>query len=275
MKLLIMGTAAYERVPAMFCNCGVCEQARKLGNKNIRTQAQVLIDDTLLVDFGMDNYYHYMRYDKDYTKIENLIITHSHNDHFLPSELFMTGNVCGHNDMEKLNVFGNEECLRKFETITHPEKCDFHTVKPYENFKAGKYNITPIPASHPTESPFCYVIDDGEKVLMYNNDSGVFADEVYENIKKIGFKFDTVLADCTCGLLEVEGVTHMSLMDNEVHRRKLTEIGAIDENTTWIITHYSHNALFENGVPTTAERMEEIARERGMISAFDGMEIEI
>lgn len=44
MQIKLLGTAAYERIPAMFCQCAACEQARKLGGKNIRTQAQAIIN---------------------------------------------------------------------------------------------------------------------------------------------------------------------------------------------------------------------------------------
>ena len=51
MKIQILGTAAYERVPALFCGCTTCVYARTHGGKNIRTQAQTLINEDLLVDF--------------------------------------------------------------------------------------------------------------------------------------------------------------------------------------------------------------------------------
>ena len=75
MQIKILGTAAYERVPAMFCQCAVCQQARRLKGKNMRTQAQTLIDDQLLVDFGQDNYIHYLNSGADYTKIKNILMS--------------------------------------------------------------------------------------------------------------------------------------------------------------------------------------------------------
>ena len=53
MKIKILGSAAYERVPAMFCTCGVCEQARKSGGKNVRTQAQVDYDYVTALEYGL------------------------------------------------------------------------------------------------------------------------------------------------------------------------------------------------------------------------------
>lgn len=273
MKILIMGTAAYERVPAMFCNCGVCQQAREIGGKNQRSQAQVLFNDDLLVDFGQDNYLHYLRNNRDYTKVENILVTHEHEDHFMPNEIAMTSGVYGHNEMKNVGVWGNQKCADLFESIKKVCKASFTVVKPYQKLKIGKYDVTSLPAYHGAVDPLCYIISDGEKTVLYNNDSGVFFDEVYDFIEKGGYRFDLVIADCTCGLLDWVGQKHMSLIDNIAHRDRLQKMGALKDNTKWIITHYSHNALFENGDPVTAERMEEIAAENGMISAFDGMEI--
>ena len=51
MKIQILGTAAAEGWPALFCNCEACRRAREKGGKNIRTRAGTLIDDQLLIDF--------------------------------------------------------------------------------------------------------------------------------------------------------------------------------------------------------------------------------
>ena len=58
MKLTYLGTAAAEGFPALFCNCPYCEEARRLGGKNIRTRSQSLINDDLLIDFPADTYHH-------------------------------------------------------------------------------------------------------------------------------------------------------------------------------------------------------------------------
>ena len=34
----------------MFCRCELCEKARALGGKNIRTRSQALVNDDLLLD---------------------------------------------------------------------------------------------------------------------------------------------------------------------------------------------------------------------------------
>ena len=51
MRLTYLGTAAAEGFPAIFCNCEYCNEARRLGGKNIRTRSQALVNDDLLIDF--------------------------------------------------------------------------------------------------------------------------------------------------------------------------------------------------------------------------------
>lgn len=277
MRIKILGTAAYERVPAMFCRCPVCLQALRLGGRDRRTQAQALIDEALLVDFGQDNYQHFLSADVDYTKIENLLITHAHDDHFKPNELAMMSGAYGHNDIQTpVTVWGNAQCRALFEQEREmdPGKCVFRTVEAYVPVAVGAYTVTPLPANHGTENPFCYIISDGQKHLLYNHDTNAFVPEVYEFLGRSGYRFDCVLCDCTCGLLDMEG-GHMSLKGNVVHRSRLEALGVLKAETKWIITHFSHNALFRDGKPVTAEEMEAIAAEKGMICAWDGMEVEL
>ncbi|MCQ2385197.1 MAG: hypothetical protein MJ078_00755, partial [Clostridia bacterium] len=87
MKLTYFGTAAYEGIPALFCECAICKEAARLGGKNIRTRAQALVDDCILLDFGPDTLLHVQKYGIPLYQIPVLLITHSHSDHLYPSDL--------------------------------------------------------------------------------------------------------------------------------------------------------------------------------------------
>ena len=65
MKIKLLGTAACEGIPAMYCNCGVCMNSRKLGGKNLRARTQTLINDDLLIDFNNDTYLNGQRFGID------------------------------------------------------------------------------------------------------------------------------------------------------------------------------------------------------------------
>ena len=89
MKITFLGTAAAEGFPAIFCNCEYCNEARRLGGKNIRTRSQALIDDELLIDFPADTYSHFLKHGIRGDEIKYLIITHGHSDHLYPADFEM------------------------------------------------------------------------------------------------------------------------------------------------------------------------------------------
>lgn len=110
MKLQYLGTAAAEGVPSVFCNCAVCQEARIKKGRHIRTRSQALIDDTLLVNFNADTYAHSLRFDIDLSKLEHVIITHAHEDHYYPTELFnRQQGFCHGMKKETLTVHGSED----------------------------------------------------------------------------------------------------------------------------------------------------------------------
>jgi len=87
MKLTYLGTAAAEGWPGTFCNCTACRSARALGGKDIRTRSQAIVDGELLLDLPCDTYFHMLRGSLDLSAVRWLLVTHSHTDHFYPSEL--------------------------------------------------------------------------------------------------------------------------------------------------------------------------------------------
>ena len=58
MKITVLGSAAAEGIPAVFCNCENCKRAAAKGGKDIRTRAQVLVNDDLMIDWPADTYMH-------------------------------------------------------------------------------------------------------------------------------------------------------------------------------------------------------------------------
>ena len=276
MQFKILGTAAYERVPAMFCQCAVCEQARLLGGKNMRSQAQVLINDDLLVDFGQDNYLHYLSSGADYTKIKNLLVTHTHEDHFMPDELRMTTGGMAKNDMtEPIGVWGTQACADMYATNAGNKLCEMHVVAHYDTFRAGRYTVTVLPANHSDVNAILFIISDGEKTLLYNNDTGYWPEEAYDFVAQKKIKFDCVISDCTFGFQDRPGRSHMSIDNNKVHRQRLLDMGAVTEDTPWIVTHFSHNGLLNNGKPVSAEELEQYVAAFGMLAAHDGLVVRL
>jgi len=276
MKIQILGTAAYERVPALFCECATCRYARAHRGRNIRTQAQTLINEDLLVDFGQDNYLHFIQQNVDFLKVRYLLTTHAHADHFISEELKMTEGCNGINQIS-WNVYGGGDCHKKFLEAGALEKVTFHEVKAFETFPVGPYTVTALPARHGTADPFVYIISDGKKTIFYDNDSGLSLDETYQYLEREKVYFDAVIADCTMGSNHKEKYrNHRSFIDNKNHRERLMRAGNVDENTKYIITHFSHNGLKdEMGNALSHEDVCRLADSMGMLCAYDGITFEI
>ena len=121
MELKYLGTAAAEAMPATFCRCKYCREARRLGGKNIRTRSQSLIDGELLIDLPADTYFHFIQNNIEGDKISDLLITHSHGDHCYPNELFLRSAPYAH-DMKApvLNVFCGRGAFDKISAIGQP-----------------------------------------------------------------------------------------------------------------------------------------------------------
>ena len=96
MKITVLGSGGFG-YPLVFCNCEYCIQARKTGGKNIRTRSQSLINDDLLIDLPADTYSHFLTNGIEGHKINYLLVTHSHADHFYPDELEMRQGCYAHN----------------------------------------------------------------------------------------------------------------------------------------------------------------------------------
>lgn len=155
MKITYYGTSASEAWPALFCNCEACELARQLGGKNIRTRSQALVDTTLLLDFPPDTNYHAQQYHLDLRKVETLLITHSHHDHFFPYDICMrTENYATGLSDKKLTVYGNEEVESRFCQAARIDGSvskfvRFQRLEPFDcvNTEDG-YEITAVLADH-------------------------------------------------------------------------------------------------------------------------------
>ena len=278
MKLTFLGTAAAEGFPAVFCNCIHCRRARELGGKNIRTRSQALINDDLLIDLPADTYMHFLNNAIRGDRIATLLITHSHSDHFYPLELEMHGSCYAH-DLESpmLNIVCSTDVAKELarQMAVMDKKVvptlSIHVAKPFVTMTFGDYEITPMPARHAFgETALFYLVRHGGRLLMYAHDTGYFYDEVFEYIEKNALRFDGISFDCTNGLIPIKDTgSHMGFENIARVIDRLRTLGAINEKTTMLVNHFSHNAA------PLQEDFERLAAPLGCAVAYDGFVTEI
>lgn len=286
MKLQFIGTAAAEGVPAAYCKCEVCQTARTRGEKELRGRSQCLIDGCLGIDYPPDAYMQAERFQIDLTKVNHLLITHSHMDHFYAHDFILRGYKYTKTPLAPLHIYGNEEVKKVFDECTRrelrkevKENIIVHTLRPFAAFtienEGGRYTITPLLAQHSVaEEALLYLIEKGEQSYLHLTDTGrlplstlTYLQSHFSGRKN---KLSLITFDCTFLFYEAGEVSrHMGLEDNKAMLSWLKENGVADEKTRCAITHFSHNS---NPLQETLERAN---KQYGYFAAYDGATLTI
>lgn len=277
MNIQYLGTAASEGIPALYCQCPLCRQARVLKGKDIRGRSGIVIDGELMLDFPPDIFFFSAQYDIDLAKIKHLLVTHSHTDHFAPANLVMRlpGCFCHITDGEPvIYVYGNreverltEEALRLEYNMPSVDFIRFTSVHAYKTIHLGHFTVTPLPAVHkPDEEALIYLVQKQGQTLLYAHDTGIFAQQVFDYLHDHKIILDAISLDCTfCS--QSDGKNHMGLPDNLEAVERLRTNGSVGDDTKCIISHFSHNGRMNH------TQLEAAAQEYGFIAAYDGMKI--
>jgi phosphoribosyl 1,2-cyclic phosphate phosphodiesterase len=267
MKIRYLGTAAAEGWPGMFCLCDLCRRARELGGKDIRTRSQAIVDDELLLDFPPDSYLHMQRYGLDLPRMGNVLITHSHYDHFAYRELEYKNAMYTRGDVRALNVYGNDEVCRRLGTLPSEEETHLacHELKEFEPTAIGDYTVTALLALHDRrEKCFIYMIEREGKRLLYAHDTGFFPSQTCDYIAHR--RFDFMSLDCTMLALP-DGNNHMGIRDMLEMRGRLVGMGCADGDTRIAVSHFSHTGKMLHG------DIEKALAPEGILVAYDGMTV--
>ncbi len=281
MKIQYLGTAAAERIPAVFCNCPTCQKALKAGGKNIMTQSQVLLDDTLLVDLSCDTWQHFMKLGKTLESIGHVLFTHSHSDHFSMEEILMRATGMAKDvTTETLHIYASGDVLEIIEgrlaqcsekkREQMKERIALHRLDYYVPIRICDFTVTPFPATHAgEENAMIFLIEKNGKSLFYGNDTGIFTTEIDDYLSNNNKHIDLLSLDCTKGNQPFTYAHHMSMAEGRIIADRFFEKGLLDETSLLYYTHFSHNCM------NTHDELEVIARDYGFSITHDGFTVEI
>ncbi len=265
MKLQYLGTAAAEGVPAFFCGCEHCRYAQRVGGVELRTRSGAMVDDALKIDFGPDTLAHAYRYGLDFSYLEHVLITHSHEDHFTPADIAYRRRGFSHppEDAAPLKVYGNRVVCDAIDAM-RIEGIESRLMIPFEPVRAGAWTVTALKAIHMLgldEEPLFYLIERDGRSILYAHDTGEFPEDDMEFLA--GRRINLISLDCTNGVKHFDYLGHMGIEHNLRMREKLLANGAADERTVFVCQHFSHNGL------APYEQVKAMAK--GMLVAYDGM----
>lgn len=141
---------------------------------------------------------------------------------------------------ERVHEFYNRAVF--LEGDKEPEFLKYKIVKPFQSFLANGYKIWAFRALHGEKNGDClfYAVSDGVSSILYAHDTGKFDEQIYEYMLKEGLYFNIVSLDCThqnCASSDC----HMNLEGNIEVKERLLSTGLADENTSFVLNHFSHN----------------------------------
>lgn len=269
MKLQLLGTAAGEGMPALFCGCETCRRVRESGGKSLRSRSSLQIDDVFKIDVPPDTYHHNVRFGIDLSKLKYIFMTHSHQDHFLAKQFKFTKAPYAYDMEHIIQVYGNDKVIDSLSGyLDENNSMRLNPARPFEPIQADYLKFIPIPGNHaPEEEALNYIIQSDTGSVLYGCDGGFYSDETYEFLK--GFKFDLVIRECTHGHRESAFGYHMTWLNVVAERDKFAQMGVIDGSTKVLVTHFSHNCKMLH------EEFEALAEPEGIGVCYDGIVFEV
>jgi len=246
-RVLFLGTAAAEGIPAPFCECDTCAHARRVGGQDIRMRTATLINNDLLIDSGPDIVASAQRLGISLSSVETLLVTHDHMDHWYPENLILRSRTFRSTPVPPLCIFGPEPVTRAL--AEHPvwsERLEeagvsVKTVEPGQRWRNGRYDFTALQAAHNGgEGALLYIVADGSKKLLYATDTGPLSEKAWGIIAGAG-PFDAVLMDETMGEWETWG-EHQSFVTFLEARQRFVENAWMRDGAPFVAFHFSHHA---------------------------------
>ena len=277
MRITILGSAAAEAVPSLWCQCEVCRQARQNGGKDLRRRTSYLIDQDTMIDFGPDAFWQSIAFGIDWAELKQIIFTHQHCDHCNPVELSWRRKGFSQN-APALIIYGSPEIRKYCNDIMSKTAMqnvelwpDTTWVEPENGVPMQAYNmeIFSIPARHSAVDARNYILTRDGKSLLIAHDSGFWTEDAW-NIAAAGRPVDCVIFDGTCALKYADvDDGHMGAEVGVKFRDELLKRGILKKDGLAVVNHFSHN-----GNSLQAD-LEAFFTPHGIEVGYDGKVIEL
>ncbi|MBU0989629.1 MAG: MBL fold metallo-hydrolase [Proteobacteria bacterium] len=151
MDITFLGTGGAWGVPELNCDCFICREMRRKGEKRERTSLLLSNKTRLLIDCGPDAKSQLSRQQVD--TIDGVLITHEHTDHYIGlDELFAYKRNGPRGSFSPIPVYlthGSHEVIRKrFDYLEDMEVIKACHIAPNRRFTAGEVEVLPFDTYH-------------------------------------------------------------------------------------------------------------------------------
>jgi len=282
MNLTFLGTAAANAYPEAFCSCANCQQARKLGGRNLRKRSAALINDDLLIDLGPDIMTAAAMHNCPLTKVRYCLQTHAHADHLDTSHFLSRSPGYGVVGAPRLHFYASAGTLRVtaqllardcephnfFDAeISERLNLEIHQIEALQSITMDQYRVTAFTANHdPYVESLLYAIESNGRSIFYGTDTAELPEETWQGFHQHKLCFDVVILDHTYGP-DKSGDDHLTAEKFIEHIARMREEKLVKETSRFLATHISHDAN-----PVHPE-LAEFATKNSYEVAYDGMTV--
>ncbi len=256
----ILGTSAGPGVPAFYCNCPGCLEARK-NPQLARTRTSAFVDtgsNKILIDAGPDIRSQMIR--ESISEIDTIFLTHWHADHY--SGLCEFEFYVRLHRQEPVNLFMPASAVEEFEH-TYPDLEGIFSIIPWRyhhEYTFADVTITPLPANHGIETAGFLVASDKIRIAYFPDTAGL------PNASAFALQgVDYLFCDATLHGENWFPDSHMTV------EQAVALSHAVQPKKTFL----THLAIHYSVPVTTAELMEELSGEPDIGIAYDGLTVEL
>jgi phosphoribosyl 1,2-cyclic phosphate phosphodiesterase len=262
-EIVFLGTGAPTTLPAFFCTCSSCEEARENPDLRRTRAALALIgEENTIIDTGPDIEHQLER--EGIRTVENIFITHWHYDHFagLPG-LFEPVSI---SKWGKIQFYATIDIIDKFERdyAFIRNWFELHTIKPGDRIQLKDATWEAVKTKH-TEHSVGFAVEAGTK-FAYLLDTGVPPSETISKLKGL----DLLITEATLDSLDVEWA-HFDIEDAVKFWR---ETGIPQCILTHLAGHSWKDGELIPGM-THEERKDYESKHPGLTFAYDGMRVSL
>ena len=236
----------------------------RFGEEGVRGSTSSLLDGHILIDCGITGLRNLERFGISCAAIDTLLITHSHDDHFLPEQIA----VLAAGRPTPLAVYASAEAVAELGGIPGIAAFPLHSGM---KFRLGETAVTALPANHLTNIPgeqafhFCFETPAGN--LLYALDGAWMLKQAVRLIEHL--RFDWIVRDCTMadsGDFRIFEHTDLAMAVHMIET--LRNLNIVTPRTRIILDHLARTLW-----PATEEERRRKIAGTGFELAFDGMEL--
>lgn len=261
MRIVTLGTGAADH------------HWNKIGSPGVRGSASTLIDEHILVDCGKTGVSNLTRANIQPGQITDLLITHSHIDHFDLGQIQQLIESRSSNQ-KPLNIWGSTQRINALEKeITLEGKFVPHIIKAADIFQIKLCQVTVLPANHPLGDPqeqaFNFLFHTPHGNILYALDGAWMLKQARDLIGKTPLHM--IFWDATMSkagdwrIFEHNDLEMIGLM-----MQSLKKSGCVIDQTICVLSHIARTLW-----PADLNEAEKLAKDRGWVLAADGMSFEL